>query len=145
MIALWSVRCSYKKGAGKQSLLYSQVLERESLLPKSGPCVSCTEGTVSAERLEAERAQGPVGKQLYWESGWSRREKAQGDCFGAFDSSYVMVRGVQRGEPWQGPAFPHSCPWSLGLDAHNMCKGTLKQQDAKHEGLTFYRTGTKTT
>lgn len=49
---LWSVRCGHKKGTGKRSLLHSQVLERESLHPKSGPYVSHT------EQVEAKTAGG---------------------------------------------------------------------------------------
>ena len=47
------------------------------------------QGTALVQWVEAKREPVPMNKGLYWGSGWiwSTRRKAQGDCFGAFESS----------------------------------------------------------
>lgn len=40
-----------------------------------------------------KRERGLVGKCLYWDSEWSRQEKARGDFMSAFECHEITVRG----------------------------------------------------
>ena len=75
----WTQEKAKKK---KWSLLYSQVLERQShLMPREGHMRGSANNVGSTKHVESKER---LGKCFYWGSGWSTHEKMWGDLIGAF-------------------------------------------------------------
>lgn len=90
-----------QRGAGKQSLLYSRVLERQSLhTGRRAKGVGSTKHVGSQER-----APGPWFCAFIEDQDGVHKRRHKGDIFGAFECYLVMVSGGERRELVMGPPF----------------------------------------
>lgn len=121
-----SVRSSYKmehgRGPGKQSFLYSQVPERQSLVawgghkgrvhPGSGLC------QVGGEERERRGGWtwGPVPFLRFRES---TERRVKGDLNGKSECPVVTVRGGEESNWWQGQPS-HWCTWPSWWDVYTL-------------------------
>lgn len=140
----WSVRCGHKKehrkGTGKQSSLYSQVLETQSYcMPRGTTCSG--DGRMPREQAQPPRV-GICGQVL------SLKVKEEYTRKGLRGFHWCVWRLLGQGQGKagrgtrgrEGPPLLHWYTWPPGLGACSLCAGILRQKGKKYEDSKVYNT-----